>query len=231
MRIEPEISDVYIVLAGSFNPAIFTPAWFVLHELLPAHVADSSDTDVIHPDLAAFSTEWLSLHVTRERFTARSLRDPHIRLCDLVLRLFNEHLPHTPLNALGINRAVHFRLTSQVERDRVRRMLAPIEPWGNWGKEVGFDDHSGGMTSLTMAQFNPQGRPSGGAVNVTVEPSNVIAEGRSGIYVHVNDHYVADGDEMAGRKHLMDFLDEGFEGSVKRSDDIIDHIMSLKGAG
>ena len=35
MRIEPEISGVAVVLLGDFNPAIFTPAWFAMHELLP----------------------------------------------------------------------------------------------------------------------------------------------------------------------------------------------------
>ena len=35
MRIEPEISGVSVVLLGDFNPAIFTPAWFALHGLLP----------------------------------------------------------------------------------------------------------------------------------------------------------------------------------------------------
>ena len=145
-----------------------------------------------------------------------------------MVRLFNEFLPHTPLTALGINRAVHFRVGSSVERNRIGRLLAPIEHWGNWGKEVESAGDRGGMTSLTMARFDPEGRPQGGAINVTVEPSNVIAEGRSGIYVRVNDHYVADGGEMAGRKQLMNFLDEGFEKSVQHSDDIIDHIMSLK---
>ena len=41
MRIEPEISDVSVVLLGDFNPAIFTPAWFALHGLLPERVADA----------------------------------------------------------------------------------------------------------------------------------------------------------------------------------------------
>ena len=43
MRIDPEISGVGIVVLGSFNPAIFTPAWFALHGLLPKSVADSAD--------------------------------------------------------------------------------------------------------------------------------------------------------------------------------------------
>ena len=36
MRIEPETSGVSVVVLGTFNPAIFTPAWFELHGVLRA---------------------------------------------------------------------------------------------------------------------------------------------------------------------------------------------------
>ena len=48
MRIEPEISGVSVVLLGDFNPAIFTPAWFALHDLLPESVADDADLRIAH---------------------------------------------------------------------------------------------------------------------------------------------------------------------------------------
>ena len=46
MRIEPEISSVSVILLGDFNPAIFTPAWFALHDLLPKGAAESADLNV-----------------------------------------------------------------------------------------------------------------------------------------------------------------------------------------
>ena len=228
MRIEPEISGVSVVLLGNFNPVIFTPAWFALHGLLPKHAADNAELQVVHPGLTVFSTEWLHLQIKTDRFEANTQRDPHIRVRDLLVRVFKEHLHHTPLKAFGINRDVHFRVASQAERDRIGRLLAPVEPWGRWKDELGLDSDHGGMISLTMAQVRPAGRPAGGQVNVTVEPSNRIADGRSGIYVRINDHYAIGSEDIEGRVQLMGFLEDGFESSIQRSNDIIDHVMSLE---
>ena len=68
MRIVPEISGTSIVLAGSFNPAMFTPAWFELHGLLPQGTADIAQLEVAHPQATAFNAEWLHLNVMTERF-------------------------------------------------------------------------------------------------------------------------------------------------------------------
>lgn len=61
MRIQPEIDEVGVVLVGSLNPAIFTPAWFALHGLLPESAAESAELEVAHPQLTRFSTDWLRL--------------------------------------------------------------------------------------------------------------------------------------------------------------------------
>ena len=57
LRIEPEIGGVDVVVGGDFNPAIFTPAWFVLHDLLPGNVADNAQVQVIHPQITEFTME------------------------------------------------------------------------------------------------------------------------------------------------------------------------------
>lgn len=231
MRIEPEIDGISIVLVGNFNPAIFTPAWFVLHGLLPQAVADSEELAklaVAHPELTHFQTDWLNLQVTTDKFNAETRLAPHVRVRDLVVRVFKEYLYHTPLRAFGINRNVHFRVRDFSARDRIGRKLAPVEPWGVWGQQLGDSGHQGGMTSLTMRQVNVKGRPAGDQINVTVEPSNRIPEGAPGVYVGVNDHYTtgeADGHESGGR--LMEILEQNFDSSVACGENIIDHIMSL----
>ena len=229
MRIEPEISGVEVVLLGDFNPAIFTPAWFAMHGLLPKAAADSADLQVAHRQLTVFSTDWLHLQVATNRFVADTGQAPHVRVRDLVVRVFKEHLPHTPLKGMGINRNVHFRVGSSAERDRIGRSLAPVEPWGRWRQELELDGEHGGMTSLTMSQHRPADRPPGGTVRVRVEPSNRVGDGRSGVFVQVNDHYAVAEAEAAssGGAQLMEFLDDRFDASIRRSDDIIDHIMSL----
>ncbi|MDE2741113.1 MAG: hypothetical protein OXI58_05965 [Gemmatimonadota bacterium] len=227
MRIEPEISGVNVVLLGDFNPAIFTPAWFALHGLLPESVADSAELHVAHQQGTEFVAEWLRLQVTVERFSVETLQAPHIRLRDLVVRIFKEHLHHTPLRAFGINSNVHFRVQSLTERDRIGRALAPVEPWGAWGQDLGLDEKQGGMTSLTMSQVAPQGRPKGGQINVTVEPSYRIGKGRTGVYVRVNDHYAIDNAGLGTAERLIELFEDNFDTSLERGNGIIDHIMSL----
>ena len=227
MRIEPEISGVSVVLLGSFNPAIFTPAWFALHGLLPEHAADDADLQVAHPGLTVFSTEWLGLEVTTDRFVVNTQHEPFIRVSDLAVRVFKEYLHHTPLKAIGINRDVHFRVADQDTRDQIGRKLAPTEPWGRWRDDLELDSAHGGMSSLTMSNTRPEGRPPGGQVNVKVGPSVRIDNGRTGVYVSINDHYAIGSADAKGRMQLMGFLGDDFDSSIRRSDDIIDHIMSL----
>ena len=133
-----------------------------------------------------------------------------------------------PLKVLGINREVHFPLRSFGEQNRLGRLLAPVEPWGDWGKKLESDEEQGGMTSLTMTQINPEGRPLGGRVNVVVQPSNQIGRGRPGVYVQVNDHYIIENVEsQMGTREIVMLLEDNFDESLRRADQIIDHIMSL----
>lgn len=227
MRIEPEIDGVSVIIVGSFNPAIFTPAWFAMHGLLPEGIADSADLAVAHKQMTMFDADWLRIEVTPDQFNAETVQAPHVRIHDLILRVFEEHLHHTPLTAFGVNRNVHFQVGSLAERDQLGRVLAPVEPWGPWAQELGLDGEHGGMTSLTMTQVDPVGRPTSGRINVKVEPSIRVGDGRSGVFVGVNDHYAVDdaGPGAAGR--LMKLLEENFQTSLSRSEQIIDHIMSL----
>lgn len=227
MRIEPEISGVSIVLLGDFNPAIFTPAWFALHGLLPKSVAENADLGVAHPQLLEFSAEWLDLSVGIDRFSIDTARNPYERIRDLTVHVFKECLPHTPLKAIGINRYIHFCVETEVDRDQIGRILAPVEPWGDIGKKLNLDGRQGGMLSLTMAQFRPEGRPSGGQIRVTVEPSARITNRQIGIYVGVNDHYAIGNAGADGRSELLGFLENDFMTSIERSDSIVDHVMSL----
>ena len=227
MRIEPEISGVGIVVLGSFNPAIFTPAWFALHDLLPASVAESAELKVAHQQVTVFDADWLRLEVTTDRFSVDTRQAPHVRARDLVARVFGEHLSHTPLKAFGINRRVHFRVQSTTERDRIGRTLAPVEPWGTCGREIELDGAHGGLKSLTMSQLCPAGRPKGGEINVTVEPSVRVGAEGSGVYVQVNDHYAIEDTGPGANERLMKLFEVSFDTSLRRSDEIIDQIMSL----
>lgn len=227
MRTKPEMSGVSVVLLGSFNPAIFTPAWFVMHDLLPKSVADNAELQVAHRHLCVFSTEWLQFEVTPDRFQAGTQQAPVVRIRDLVLRVFREHLFHTPVGAFGINRDVHFRATSRAAMNQLGRVLAPVEPWKAIGNEFDPTRSDSGLASLTMRQSKVEDRPTGGQINVKVEPSNRIGNGQTGVYVQVNDHYQIDESRADGREKLLRLLEDGFDQSIQRADSIVDHLMSL----
>ncbi|MDE2752115.1 MAG: hypothetical protein OXI83_06015 [Gemmatimonadota bacterium] len=227
MRIEPEIDGANIVLLGNFNPSILTPAWFVNCGLLPEGVETTAKLHVAHSEVTAFDAEWLELRVQQDSFLAGTTKAPHTRICDLVLELFGKHLAHTPVKALGINRTVHFRVGGMQARDRVGRTLAPTTVWGEWCAALEPGGEHGGMTSLTMTQVSVEGRAKGGRISVTVEPSRRIGDGIDGIYVAVNDHYViVDGSAQPG-EHIVNLLSDNFEKSVRHSETLIDHVMSL----
>ena len=228
MRIEPEIDAIDIVLVGNFDPIVFTPAWFALHEFLPKHAADGAKVETIHPQLTAFSFDWLRLQVGTDHFIAETVQAPYIRVRDFVGRVFTERPGQSSLRALGINRGVHFRVRDRTDMDRIGRTLAPVEPWGSWGRGLEPAGEHGGMASLTMSQVKIEGRPSDDRINVKVEPSNpIIGQGRAGIYVHVNDHYTTSDTGPGATERLLTIVKSGFDGSLAQSDEIVDHVMSL----
>ena len=227
MRIEPEIDGIDIVLPGSFNPAIPTPAWFALHDILPKSTAEKADLKAAHDHPTAFSTDWIRIQITPNRFQAATRLAPNVRARDLVVRVFKEHPSQTPIRAIGINREVHSRELGATARDRMGRRRAPVEPWGQIVEKFDPDGDRNGMASLTMRLSRPGGSPPGGHVDVELEPSDCIGDKRLGIHVQVNDHYEIDDAASDGREETIEFLENEFDRSVHRADEIVDHVISL----
>ena len=230
MRIEPEISQVTIVLVGNLNPRIFAPDWFVRNGLFTAEQAEAAETEVIHAEIALFRMEWLTVRVERQRFIAETTEAPYVRISDLVVRTFKEFLPHTPIGKMGINRRVHFDVGSSEARDQIGEQLAPKEPWGEWGPLIaaGGSEKHGGMISLAMEQRKVDDRPKG-HIRATIQPSVKIGEGRTGIFMDINDHYeIEHADEVVGCEEIIQMLEKTFDASISRSDWIIEQIMRLK---
>src|SRR3989337_289929 len=133
MRIQPEHSNVSIVLVGSLNAAIFHPVLFVANDLFSKEILESSKVELVHHQLTAFNIgDWLNIRVEPSRFIAETSDPPFVRLSDLVVRTFGEVLTHTPISMLGINRRVHFSVGDEATRNRIGQILAPQEAWGEW---------------------------------------------------------------------------------------------------
>jgi hypothetical protein len=141
--LKAEVESASIVVLGRVNPAIFQPTWFSLQDLVPAEIASSANIRIIAPEIAAFSTSWFSLQVTRDRLQFETVNpDSYLPLRVLAIGTFGI-LSHTPVVKFGINTRRHYRYESIKEWHAVGHALAPKEPW----KDVLSDP---GMRTLIM---------------------------------------------------------------------------------
>jgi hypothetical protein len=228
MLIEPEVTQLSVVLLGNFNPTIFQPAWLARHGVITEKAAETAAITVIHPDVVIFAVQDLfTLHVERERFSISRASIPWVFVSDFVAKIFGDLLPHTPVSKLGINLVVHFDAGSQAKRDEIGERLAPPAPWGEWGALAASGEgmRRGGLRSLTMIQKNVSDRPAGW-VQAKIEPSILVRGGVTGIFMEINDHYELVGQSEDARA-IVAILQEKFDSSVRNSERIVDQIMSM----
>ena len=205
------------MLIGSFNPKIFQPYWFSAHELIPESEAEAADVEIVHPEVVSFSTDWLQLQVTTDRFMALTLQEPYAGMRDLVLSTF-ELLSHTPVQLMGLNRDVHYEMSSEEEWHSLGYRLVPRDNWENL-----LPRHVG-MRSLTVEGVRPDNYL--GYIRVKVEPS---VKTQPGVYIQVNDHFQArDWKESEGCDQVMAILRETWEASSQRADALISGVLELK---
>jgi len=182
-----EIDSPNIVLRGRFNTSIFQPTWLDKHGLLRPEEAEKSEIEVVSPVVTSFRAGSFHLQVTQDRFSATALDAANVgALRDLVLGIFRL-LEHTPLESLGINRNLHFKMGSTIEWHQLGHRLVPKAPWGSFLKDPG--------TLSVAVRGTLDSRPQA-VVNVKVEPSARVPDG---VYVSINEHYQESGDGAAGR--------------------------------
>jgi hypothetical protein len=187
-----ELEGWNIVLRGNFNPAIFHPMWFGKHGLISDEEAATAKTELVTPEVASFSVGLFTLLVTLDKFqvsVASAEASEAIR--DLVIGTFHI-LKETPLDQLGINRDIHFRMASSQQWHTVGHKLAPKEIWSGLLEDLG-------MRAVIM-QAKRAGAPSE-YVRVTVEPSTRIDPG---VYVGSNEHFTKRTDQTP--EQLLDTL-------------------------
>ena len=226
MPFRPEISGASIVLVGNFNPLIFRPDWFVQKGILAEEEVDAAVRDgtinLIHPEIIEFNVPSFTVNVERTKFQVKISQEPLIAVFDMVHATFRA-LPETPISAIGINRIAHFPLGTEEKWHALGDILTPKEPW----EFLLHDDENprpGGLRSLKMERSRrPDDRE--GHIQVTIEPSVSIP---NGVYVYVNDHYkLSDVKDPVRSEVAIELLNEIFEGSMKYSTQIIEHIAGL----
>ena len=127
-----------IVLLGSLNPAIFQPSWLSAQGLIRESEAQAAKIGVVHPELTSFRTDWLTLHVTLDRFVASAANAAHeLALRDLVTGIF-ELLVHTPTYRLGMNRTIQVQLENESAWHGLGDDVLPKDPWHKVMKNPGL---------------------------------------------------------------------------------------------
>lgn len=168
--------SVSVVVKGSFNPPLFSPAWLLSRGVIGTVEYDDSKVEIISPDVASFTCGWLMLAVTRDIQLVTNEIDEFERLRDAMVAILRS-MPHCPVGALGVNRDAHMEVGGEENWHRIGDLLAPKAVWEGALRLPG-------MKSLTLWGVRPDNEA--GRQHVTIEPSNRL---QYGIYASHNDHY------------------------------------------
>lgn len=222
MAEQTDILEASIVLLGSFNPAIFSPAWFRMNDLISEGEFNASETKVVHPQVAQFSVEHLTVTAEPGKFILAVTSDPTVRIADLCVRLFRDLLPHIPVSAVGINYGEHWKSDTWQRRVALGRALAPISPWGEWGKHMRESPPEliGGMVNLAMQQPLDDGRD--GHRRVSIEPSTELTDKFRGIHMLVNRHENIKANEGEGAYRAVELIAAHFDESIAIAKKVIE---------
>lgn len=200
---------------GNFNPAIFTPDWFELNQLIGSSDANaarekaSKNAMLVTQQLATFETPWFVLQVLENQFslTSKEALTPAFR--DLAVGTF-QLVPHTPITGVGLNFMAHYRLESENDYHKIGDRLAPKELWNGF-----YAESAAGMAALSI-RIQPGSRNSpvktGDFKQITVQPSKTV---RCGVFFASNDHHEIQKGTIDSRPARMaaSIIDEKWEES------------------
>jgi hypothetical protein len=210
--------NVSIALIGSFNPAIFHPAWFQHFGLIPATEAENAKVDVVSTDVAIFKLKWLQIQVLRDRFFARTIDESQYGpLRDLVVGTFRL-LEHTPVKQMGLNRDILYDVKNEACWHSVGHALAPKEIWSKYVKNPG-------MKSLSIEALRNDEHK--GAINITVSP---VPGKKNGVEIATNSHFEFGEETMAidVMKIVEEYWEKTLDFSLKLAQGIMSDILEKK---
>jgi hypothetical protein len=207
-----ELEGVSVVLVGSFNPSIFQPKWLGSKKIIREAEGEHANIQIISPEISSFTADWLTVQVTRDRFAASTTDAAQFEaLRDCVVSVFTL-LEHTPVTQMGLNRDMHYRMSSIEEWHAVGHTLAPKELWNQLME-------SPGLQTLVIS-----GKRKGSAaskVMVTVQPSTRV---QPGIYIGTNEHFEERGDSSTPM--LVSLLKESWRPAQKYAKQVAEMILS-----
>lgn len=217
LKSKKEIHAHSIVLVGDFNPKIFQPAWFALHELIGENEAENADIQIVHPDVVIFKLDGITIQVTREKFhinTTNEALQKSVR--DLVIGTF-KILMHTPIKMIGINNEIHYGIHSNEQWNSFSNTLTPNKFWLSVFENVD-------METIAVREIRKKGPV--GFLRVLVQKSLKL---QNGVFFNINDHFeVSDKDKSIGTVEIIGILESYWDISMSKATNIIETIWKNK---
>ena len=127
----------------------------------------------------------------------------------------------------GVNFEIHFKLHAPEQRVALGRTLAPVAPWGEFGKrlESKHPDRVGGMVTLTMQENRPADDP--GYRQVKIERSSLVRS-NSAVMMHVNNHFeLQNTKDEDGAQPALVLLQQRFDASIVEAKKIVFDMMEF----
>ena len=151
-----------IVVRGNMNPAIHHPSWYREVALLDedaAALALQSASLICGATGSRFETATMAVQCLQDNWTIETGRKDSINdMVELASNLFDKMLPHTPVQAVGLNVHAHVKARS----DDVERALASLAPLS----QLGIDWFSATGAGFSIVETSADRR-----IGIQIEPS------------------------------------------------------------
>ena len=220
-----------VVAIGGFDVRSFTPTALLQSDVLALPEAKAVDLLTVIPGrVVSFETNGLKVAAEPHRVQIERHLPPYIQAGDVLTKAIrdNSKFPSN-ITAIGINTNATWQLDSHEVRDRLGRLLAPIDTWGRWSEELKQADRYGprdprhpGVAMISMRLPIREDRKAGW-IEVRVGPGMSAAPE---IVISTNDHYALPDDEKEPDPlALLAIVETRFDVSIKRAEEIAASIL------
>lgn len=228
MKPSLEVFESHIVVVGNFNPPVISPSWLKENGLIGSEdekFAMESKSLAITPEISRFETEWFWLQVINMQLSINSKGPVTPALKDLVVGIFSLLL-HTPVTAIGLNAAGHYKVYSLEEYHKIGDVLAPKEIWKSFYS--GAEAPTVGLTEISL-EIHPWKR-GGERKNVphrrvTLGVSDKI---ENGIRLFFNHHFpiLADENKKKAGELLIEIVESDWQTSMDEAEKLFDSVLN-----
>ncbi len=208
-----QINTTAVTILGSFNPAIFQPAWFGMKKIIGEVESEGAKIEIVHRDIVRFKLDWLELEVTPDRFVAVTSKEAYFEpLRDFISSTFIL-LRETPVTAFGINHTMHFKLRNDEDYSNFGNFLAPLSTWSKVF----------GNPKLLILEILDNKRVDGvdGFYRMNIRPSDLITT--LGLSTNLNNHMNV---ESKKAEDMISILKAQWENSFTTNEKLIEELWT-----